>query len=63
MAVPDESQDRDLAEAMVDEPRRQEGVASALNDSALAGGVLGFAVAAAAFLAARLARTRRRRRA
>jgi hypothetical protein len=63
MAVADESQDQDLATAMVEDARQQEGVAGALNESALAGGVVGFAVAAAAFLAARLARTRRRRRA
>jgi hypothetical protein len=41
--------------------RSQQDVARALGDSALAGGVAGFVVAAAAFLAARFARALRRR--
>jgi hypothetical protein len=56
------SQHDDPVTAMVERSQRREGVARGLSESALAGGIMGFAFAAAAFLAARFARIRKRGR-
>ena len=58
-----EPQHEDVVKAMVDKSREREGVMRTLDESALAGGIIGFAVAAAALLAARFTRVRKRRRA
>ena len=57
-----EPQHEDVVKAMVDKSQEREGVMRTLDESALAGGIIGFAVAAAALLAARFTRVRKRRR-
>lgn len=58
----DEPEDEDVVRVMAGKSQEREGVIRTLDESALAGGIIGFAVAAAALLAARFARARERRR-